>query len=90
MGSVAGAVLAVGLWNSCLGFSWMGEGGSNHPVEKQRSLRVDLVGALARRRVLMLLVVFLAPVKQDNKPVCPRAAPRLRLGSLASLHRTNL
>ena len=49
----------------------MSDGSSNHPVEKRRSLRVDLIGALDRRRVPMLLVVFSAPAKQDNKPVRP-------------------
>ena len=61
-----------------------------YSVEKQRSLRVDLVGALARRRVLMLLVVFSAPAKEDSKPVYPRAAPHFHLVSLASLRRANL
>ena len=42
-----------------------------YSVEEQTSLRVDLVGALARRRVIMLLVVFLAPAKQDNKVMYP-------------------
>ena len=61
-----------------------------YSVEEQTSLRVDLVGALARRKGIMLLVVFLAAAKQDNKTMYPRAAPRLHLVSLASLLQANL
>ena len=42
---------------------------ATYSVEEQTSPRVDLGGALARRRVIMLPVVFLAPAKQDNNPV---------------------
>ena len=63
---------------------------ATYSVEKQRSLLVDLVGALARCRAIMLLVVFLAPAKQGSKPMYPRAAPRLHLVSLASLLQANL
>ena len=61
-----------------------------YSVEEQTSPWVDLIEALARRRIIMLLVVFLAPAKQDNNPVYPRAAPRLHLVSLAFLLRANL
>ena len=64
----------------------MDGGGSNHPVEKQTSVRMDQIGALARRRVRMRLAdIFLAPAKQDNESVYPPAAPRMRVVSMAVL-----
>lgn len=63
---------------------------ATYSVGGEASRQADLVGALARSRVTILLVDFLALGRQDNKPLHLQAAPRRHLDSLASLRRANL
>ena len=68
------------------------EAAATYLVEGQTNRRVDLdlVGALAKRRVTILLVDFLALGREDNKIVHLQAVPRLHPDSLASLRQANL
>ncbi len=61
-----------------------------YSVGGQIILRVELVGASARRRVIIHLVESLALGRQGSRKTHPQAAPRLHLDSLASLRRASL
>ena len=63
---------------------------ATYSVGGEASRPADLVGALARSRVVILLVDLLALGKQENKTMHLQAAPRHHLDSLVSLRRANL
>lgn len=68
----------------------MVEVAATYSVAGRTSQRVDRVGALAKCRATILLEESLALGSQDHQIIHHQVALRLRLDSLASLHRANL